>query len=332
MELMFQIFLLVAGFVLLIKGADFFVEGSSSVAKILKVPSIIVGLTIVSMGTSLPEMAVSISAAIRGENAIAVSNVVGSNFFNLLVVLGACALIKPIAVHASIIKREYPINIVITGVLAIFSADLLLSGKIGQVSPLKDGELQTGMLSRLDGIVLLAAFVLFLVMSVISALRARKEWEDDVDEKPMTILQSLLCIVGGIAAIAVGGDVVVQSAQYIAAVCGMSDTLIGLTIVAMGTSLPELVTSLVASKKGENDLAVGNVIGSNLFNILFVLGISSTITPIAVTLFSVIDMVLLFAVTIITYLFVLSKKSFSRREGLIMLVTYAAYMGYIIMR
>ena len=319
--------LLVLGFVMLIKGADFFVDGSSSVAKRLRIPSLIVGLTIVAMGTSLPELAVSLSAALEGSNEIAVSNVVGSNLFNLLVVLGACALLSPVPVEKKILKREYPFSIIITIALAVMIADRVLFNKSGFA------DTESGILGRVDGSILLVLFVLFMVYTVVSALRERKNTaEQESQDKQLSVLLSIVFIVGGVAAIKFGGDFVVNSAVFIAGKLGMSETLVGLTIVAVGTSLPELVTSVVAARKGETGLAIGNVIGSNIFNILLILGVSSAICPITVAMEAFIDMLIVAGISILVYIFTWTKLKIERREGIIMLLIYAAYMAYAILR
>lgn len=327
MDLLLNFVLLVVGFVLLIKGADFFVEGSSYVAKALKVPTIIVGLTIVSIGTSAPEMAVSIAAAAKGENAMAISNVIGSNIFNLLMVLGVCAIIKPVVVKESLLKREFPFSIILGIILMICVSDNLIPWKNASYK----GEF-IGAIGRKAGVGFLIILVLFVVFLVVSALRERKVAADSEEFKRMNPFLCLLYIVGGVAAIVVGGDVVVDNAKEIALAFGMTETLVGLTIVSMGTSLPELVTSVVAARKGSNDMAVGNVVGSNIFNILLVLGMSVTIAPMLVLTTSAIDLVILAVVSIMTYIFALNKKTIGRLEGLVMVLTYAAYMVYIIVR
>lgn len=314
--------LLAVGFVLLIKGADFFVEGSSGIAKKLKVPSLIIGLTIVAMGTSLPECAVSVAASISGNNALAVSNVVGSNIFNLMVVCGFCAVITPLAVGKRTLKQEFPFSV-------LMAALLLVLGYIGMS------------VGRIDGVILLIFFALFMFWMVHSALKARtagittdaSEEADEIEHaKPIPVWLCLVYIVGGAAAIAFGGDMVVDSASAIAAAFGLSQNLIGLTIVAMGTSLPELVTSIVAARKNEVDMALGNVIGSNIFNILFVLGIAAAISPVAFIMENVIDIVILIAMSIMVLLFAWSRQKINRIEGAIMLLSYAGYMVYICMR
>lgn len=306
---------LIVGFVLLIKGADFFVEGSSGIAKNLKVPTMIIGLTIVAMGTSAPELAVSTTAALKGNNAIAVSNVIGSNIFNLIVVCGVCAVLSPLHIKVKTLKEEFPISILAEVLLLIFA----YTGTI---------------LGRTEGIVFILLFALFMVWMVKSALNARKNGEavEEEEIKSLPMWKCIVYIIGGIAAIVVGGDVVVDSASDIAAAFGLSQTLIGLTIVAVGTSLPELVTSVVAAGKGENDMALGNVIGSNIFNVLLILGVSSTITPIRIGMESIYDLILLAVMSLLVYCFSVSKKRLNRTEGVIMLIVYLVYMYYICTR
>lgn len=311
-EVLWSVVLLVIGFVLLIKGADFFVEGSSSVAKRLKVPSIIIGLTIVAMGTSLPECAVSITASITNNNALAVSNAVGSNIFNLMVVCGFCALFNPLVVEKSTLKKEFPFSMICAVLLLVFG---YLSMTLG----------------RADGLLLLAVFICFLIWMVCSALKARAQAGDEEYEL-LPVWKCLLFIIGGIIAIKFGGDFVVEGASAIAAKAGLSQNLIGLTIVACGTSLPELVTSVVAAKKNELDMALGNVIGSNIFNILFVLGVAAAISPIAFIMENVIDIVILIAMSAVVWGFAWTKKTLDKKEGIVMLAMYAVYLVYICIR
>ena len=326
MSIFLNILLLIIGFVGLIKGADFFVDGSSALARIFKVPGVIIGLTIVAMGTSAPELAVSTSAAIQGANEIALNNVVGSNIFNLLGVLGVCALICPIPIEKTIIKRDFPFSILITVGLFIVTGFGLFSG----FDFLHTGMLENiGMISRTVGIVLLIVFVGY-ICTLIFLAKKNKITKDD-DGKDMPVWKCILLIVVGLAFIIIGGQLVVENAKGIAAALGMSETLIGLTIVAIGTSLPELVTSIVASRKGENGLAVGNVVGSNIFNILFILGVSATIHPIAVNYASVIDLLILIVVSAVTLIFSLTKK-ISRIEGAAMILMYAATVIFAIVR
>lgn len=310
-EILWSVVLLVIGFVLLIKGADFFVEGSSSVAKMLKVPSIIIGLTIVAMGTSLPECAVSITASMTNNNALAVSNAVGSNIFNLMVVCGFSALFTPLLVNKSTLK-EFPFSVLCAAVLLVF-------GYIGME------------LGRADGLILLVLFVGFLIWMVRSALKARANASDE-EYEVLPVWKCIVFIIGGVIAIKFGGDFVVDGASTIAAKIGLSQNLIGLTIVACGTSLPELVTSVVAAKKNELDMALGNVIGSNIFNILFVLGIAASISPITFIMENVIDIAILIAMSVLVWVFCWTKQKLDRKEGIIMLLIYAAYLVYICIR
>ncbi len=312
MEVLWSVVLLAIGFILLIKGADFFVEGSSSVAKMLKVPSIIIGLTIVAMGTSLPECAVSITASMTGNNALAVSNAVGSNIFNLMVVCGFCALFNPLVVDKSTLKKEFPFSM-------ICAVLLLVCGYLSMT------------LGRADGLILLAVFVCFLIWMVRSALKARAAAGDE-EYEVLPVWKCIVFIIGGIIAIKFGGDFVVEGASAIAAKMGLSQNLIGLTIVACGTSLPELVTSVVAAKKNELDMALGNVIGSNIFNILFVLGAAAAISPIGFIMENVVDIVILIAMSAIVWGFAWTKKVLDKKEGILMLVMYAAYLVYICVR
>lgn len=308
------IFLLV-GFVLLIKGADFFVDGSSSVAKKLRVPSLIIGMTIVAMGTSLPECAVSISAALAGNTGVAVGNAVGSNIFNLMVVCGVCCLFCVMPVSRETLIRDFPLSIL----AAVF---LLVFGYLNMS------------LGRLDGIMLLLFFALFLFCMVQSARKARADGQADGEEeyKILPLWKCVVYIVGGAVAIVVGGNLVVDSASAIARSFGMSQNLIGLTIVAFGTSLPELVTSVVAARKKEVDMALGNVIGSNIFNILLVLGAASAISPLSFDMENVIDILVLVVMSIIVLAFSWTKQKLVRWEGVVMLLLYAGYTGYIFMR
>ena len=318
--------LLIIGFVLLIKGADFFVDGSSSVAKILKVPTIIIGLTVVAFGTSMPELSVSVTAALRGSNDLAVSNVLGSNIFNLLVVLGCCALVKPVAAKWSLLKKEFPFSILITIILLLVDSDFSIMKVI-------DGN-KGFVLGRWAGLLFLILFVLYIYATVKSALRSRAEAKDMEEEeyKKMSPLKSGIYIVIGLIGIVWGGNLVVDSASNIALTFGWSQTFIGLTIVALGTSLPELVTSVVAARKGENDLAVGNVVGSNIFNILLILGVSSFITPITLDVTAVYDTIILIIASIVVYVSAISKREIQRKEGILFLVCYFAFFLYVFMR
>ena len=327
---------LIAGFVLLIVGADIFVEGSSAIAKLFKIPSIIIGLTIVAFGTSLPEASVSISAALAGSNDIAISNVIGSNLFNMLVVLGASALILPVRSNEAAVKKEIPFSIIITAVLG---AILCFGAKFAEaaIPELSFFEKLNGAsfsLGRIGGIVLVALLALYMYWQISGALKARKSGEDEEQEdgKNISPFMAVEMIILGIVGIIIGGNFVVDNATIIAQNFGMSDTFIGLTIVALGTSLPELVTSVVAAKKGESDLALGNVIGSNIFNIVFILGFSAIISPMAVNVTAIYDIAILIGISVVAWIFAKTKKTVSRGEGAIMLGMYVAYFVYILLR
>lgn len=299
---------MLVGFILLMKGADYFVEGSCSVAKLLKIPSIIIGLTIVSLGTSAPEAAVSIVAGINGSNEIALSNVLGSNIFNLLIVIGACATIQAFPVYKDILKRDLPINIGTSILLLIFLLDMKLS--------------------RVESIILLIGMVLYILRLIKNAMNNRTE--EEYETKSPII--STVYIVLGLVGVIIGGDLVVDNASLIASRWGLSETLIGLTIVSVGTSLPELVTSVVAALKGEPELALGNAIGSCIFNILFILGISASLSPIGVIGESIIDAIILIVISAIIYVFCSTKAKVHRWEGIVQILIYVAYLAYIIIR
>ena len=308
---------LILGFALLEKGADIFVDGASSVAKKMRIPAFVIGLTIVAFGTSAPELAVSITAAMKGSNDIAIGNVVGSNIFNTLVVLGASAAITPIVVEKGMIKKDYPLSIFAAVLLGILSLDTIL---------FKKAEMSLG---RMDGIILLIAFAGFMYMTVKAGLENRTE-EEEVEAMPM--MKALIFIVLGLVGIVIGGDVSVEGAKEIARFFGLSEAIIGLTIVALGTSLPELVTSVIAARKGESDIAVGNVIGSNIFNVFLILGVSATILPMTISSTYLYDMIMLIAVMVLTYLPIAKTKKVSRGMGITMVLVYVVYTAYLIMR
>lgn len=301
--------LLLIGFVLLIKGADFFVDGSSSLARIMKVPSVIIGLTIVAMGTSAPEASVSVNAALAGSNDIAISNVIGSNLFNGLVVVGVCAFMAGFKTNPEILKRDMPLNIIVTAILCI----MLLDRHINHI----------------EGIILLISMAVYIAVMVISALKNR----ETADEcKILSLPKSLIFIIGGLIAVIFGGTLVVDNACLIAKDFGVSENFIGLTIIAIGTSLPELVTSITATRKGDSGLALGNAIGSNLFNILFILGMSATICPLNVLSESIIDCIILLESAVILYVFARTKKTMNRWEGIVCVFLYVGYTAYLLIR
>ena len=313
--------ILIIGFFFLIKGADLFVDGAASIARKFNIPSMVIGLTIVAMGTSAPEAAVSITSSLAGQNDMSVANVVGSNFFNILMVLGVSAIIAKLPVQKNTIKKDTPFLLIVRVLLLIFSFDKNIS--------------------RIEGIIFLVIFVYFLYTTVKSAKNTEESTslsdneiavsDNDIPtDTPMfkTIILSLI----GIAGIIFGGDMVVDSATSIATMFGMSANLVGLTIVAVGTSLPEFVTSIVAIKKGETEIAIGNVIGSNIFNILLVLGLATAIFPIAISTFALIDIIFMVAITILLYLFMKKDNCLVKKHGFIFIILYIAYMTYTIIR
>ena len=323
-----NILILAAGFAVLIKGADLFVDGSVALAKHFRVPALIIGLTIVAFGTSAPELAVSTTAAIRGSNEIALSNVVGSNIFNLLMVLGLCAVLRPVPVETNVLKRDFPASLVPTVALffLVGGTSLIGGGLAGKEMLSVAGTVTRPMAAGL--LVLFAGYLFFLIRS------AKKNPEEDDGEAPkFTKKKCALVLVIGCAMIIGGGQAVVYSAQEVARALGMSETLIGLTVVALGTSLPELVTSMVAARKGELQLAVGNAVGSNIFNLLLILGVSALIHPVAVNVASVWDMLILIGITAMTLVFSCTgKKQISRGEGLAMVLVYAGIVAFAIVR
>ena len=317
---MLSFVMLVIGFVLLVWGADKFVAGASALARRLGVSPLLVGLTIVAFGTSMPELAVSVTAALRGANEIAVGNVVGSNVFNLLVVAGLSAVICPLVMDKTLLRRDWP--------LSILATVLLLAAILPD---------QT--ISRWEGAVLLVVFAVILTRQIKSALHDRDQLaaaEAEAEaieeaEAPMSFAMIWVNIVLGLACIVLGGQLAVNGATGIARMFGLSETLIGLTIVAIGTSLPELVTSIVAARRGQNEIAMGNVIGSNLFNIFLILGVSAVITPIPVQATSIIDCLFLIAISVVFYL-PARKGKLGRLPGAVMALTYVCYTAYLIMR
>lgn len=302
---------LIIGFVLLVKGADIFVEGSSSAAKLLRVPGVIIGMTVVAFGTSAPELAVSITAALTSNNGIALGNVIGSNMFNLLMVIGLSSIVAEIPADRKAMNGDFFYSIVVSVVaLALIAFDR----QIG----------------RVDSMILLALFGYFIYRIFRSAAKERKAATEE--KRKLSPILSAVYIAGGLAAVVAGSSMVVKSASAIAEAFGFSENLIGLTVVALGTSLPELVTSMVAAGKGENGLALGNVIGSNIFNILLILGISSLLSPIPVTVSTVYDMICLILVSCLCWAMGRRRMRYTRAHGWILVALYAVYMVYVVVR
>lgn len=309
MEILFQICLMAVGFALLIKGADLFVDGASGIASRLGIPQLVIGLTIVAMGTSAPEAAVSISAALKGNAEITIGNIVGSNILNILIILGITSVIISVKVAASTVKYELPFMISITAVLLLF-------GYTG------------GNITFFEGILLWVLFILYLTYLFIMAKKNKEEADDKKEEKPLWKL--IIFILLGLFMIVFGSNISVDGASAIAKAVGISERFIGLTVVALGTSLPELVTSIAAARKGKADIAIGNVVGSNIFNILFVVGTTSLITPVVFAANFIIDTAIAISAGILLLVGVLRKKELGRVTGIIMLVCYVAYFIYLI--
>lgn len=311
-----SVLLIALGFVFLIKGADFLVNGSSNVAKKFRIPEIVIGLTIVSIGTSMPELIVSTTSAIGGQSDFAVGNVVGSNVVNLLFILGASAIIRAITIKKETKLIEIPICLLVSIIFMIVC-------NIGQD------------INRIEAIILIILFCLFITYTVVMARKAQKadkdvveEEESNDDKKPTTVLKDILCIVGGIIALKIGGDLTVDNAVIIAEALNVSKKIIGVTILAIGTSLPELVTSVSAAYKGKSDLAIGNIIGSNIFNMLFIIGVAAFIKPITYNVSYNIDLIILIAGTLVLSLFAVipPKNKMTRMNGIIYVLMYALYM------
>ena len=310
MHMLIELILLVIGFVMLIKGADIFVEGAAGIAAKFGIPQLVIGLTIVAMGTSAPEAAVSIAAAFKGTADITIGNVVGSNIINILVILCVTALIVAVAVQQSTVRYEIPFVILVTIVLLVMGA---LDGKIG----------------RLDGVILWALFIVYLIYLFLMAKHGREEEEAQMDAP---VWKLILFVIIGAALIVIGADVSVDAASEIARVIGLSERFIGLTIVALGTSLPELCTSVVAARKGNADLAIGNIVGSNIFNILFVVGTTSLIIPVPFNPAFVVDTAVAIGAAVLLWICVLRKKKLTRPGGVLMLAAYAGYFAYLMMK
>ena len=309
MELLLQLFFLVLGFVMLVKGADWFVDGAAGIADKFGIPQLVIGLTIVAMGTSAPEAAVSIASALKGNAGITIGNVVGSNIMNILVILGITAVITTIAVAKSTVRIEMPYMLLITALMMVF-------GYTG------------GTINFVEGILLWVAFIVYLVYLFRMAMKNKEAVEEDEEKKPVWML--ILLAVVGVVLVVKGSDVTVDAATKIAQAAGLTERIIGLTIVAFGTSLPELVTSVSAARKGKADIAIGNIVGSNIFNILFVVGTTALITPVIFEKTFMIDSVIAIAAGVLLWLGVFKDQKLKRPVGIVMLISYAAYFVYLL--
>ena len=313
-----QILFILLGFVLLIKGADILVDGSSAIAKKLRISEIVIGLTIVSIGTSMPELFVSTTSALQGASDISVGNVIGSNICNLLLILGLSSLIHPVKFHKQTKLIENPMSIILTLIFVLMC-------NINQD------------ISRIEGIILLIFFIAFLIYTIVIGKKTKDEaiLEISLEEaKKISVVKNLVLIILGIAGLKIGGDLVVENAKLVAIALNISEKIIGLTIVAIGTSLPELVTSLTAAIKGESDIAIGNIIGSNIFKLLFIIGVSAVITPITYNISYNFDVIILFVAMILMCIFpfIKPKDEMSRSNGLIYTLIYIIYMLALIFK
>lgn len=312
------------GMLALIKGADWFVGGASNIAKKFGISSLVVGLTIVAFGTSAPEASVSISSSVAGATDISTGNIVGSNIFNLLVVLGMSALFMPIVVGKSVIRRDIPVMLGSAFLLMIFS--FFFGGE------------NANELIRLEGIIFLVFMLLYVIFTIIDekkhakGLTPEEVEQERMERSKINIWTSIIWLIVGLACVIVGGELVTYGAKNIAIELGASEALVGLTIVAVGTSLPELVTSLVAAKKKENEIALGNVIGSNIFNIMFILGAASTIAPLGISSAVLIDIVIMCVIFVAFFILCLCKKNIGKVEGIVMISLYVIYLIYIVLR
>ena len=321
MEIALQILLLVIGFVLLIKGADWLIDGASSVASNFKVSKLLIGLTIIAFGTGAPELAVSFSSLVTGETDILIGNVIGSNIVNVLLLIGVAAVIHPIRVKKGTVSKELPLLLLISTALIVLLLDVDLAGAI------------INTFSRADAIICLLFFSIFLYYLIAMARKNRKasSVKKEVEEPKYKLSKSFLLVIVGLVCVVGGSQLVVNSASYIATVIGVSERIISLTIIALGTSLPELITTITASKKGEVDLLVGNIVGSNIFNICVVLALpvlfTSGITP---ERFEMIDLVMLLLSSLLLCILTFTKNKISRLEGVLMLVLFTLYYGYLI--
>ena len=309
-QLFLQIFFLAIGFALLIKGADWFVDGSSSVAARFGIPQLVIGLTIVAMGTSAPEAAVSITAAFSNNADITVGNIVGSNILNILIILGLSSVIVPIAVAKSTVKYEMPFMIFVTVLLLLLGLD--------------------GMLGFVDGIIFILFFAAYLTYIFLMAKRDKVANMEEECVKQIALPKAIIFVIVGLAMVIIGSSVTVDAASCIAKMLGMNERFIGLTVVALGTSLPELFTSVSAARKGNADIAIGNIVGSNIFNILFICGISALIIPVPFAKNFIFDVAVAIATAVIlTILCIIGKYQLKRWSGVLMLVLYAAYFAAI---
>lgn len=315
------------GLAALVAGAEWLVKGASSLAGKLRVSPLVIGLTVVAFGTSMPELTVNITSVLKGSTEIAIGNVVGSNIANILLILGVCAVMTPLVVKSSTVWKEIPLALLGVFLLLVLGSDHFLNG------------LPPDVLSRTDGIVLIALMVIFMyyIFGIAKTDRESAKSAANTSEEVVIFsgVRSGVYIIGGLVGLIIGGRLLVDAAVSIASLAGLSESLIGLTIVGVGTSLPEMAASVVAARKGQADIAVGNIVGSNIFNVFWILGLSSTILPLPVTANSSLDILVAIGATLLLFLLLLSRHKqhkLTRANGVIFLVAYAVYVGYLVQR
>ena len=311
-----DIICLLLGFIIIIKGSDMLVDGSVNLAKFLKIPTLVIGLTIVAIATGVPEIAISISSSLKGSNGLLLGNLLGSNIFNILFILGLIAIIKPLYIKKEIILKNYAFALLSCLVLFIISYDIYF------------GDSLVNLITRTEGILLLCFAGIFLYSTVLEATLDK----NIMVEKGKFSFKDILYIIVGIALIGLSAEVIVNSAVNISKWLGIGEDLIGLTIIAVGTNLPELVTSIVAVRKGEVDIAIGNLVGTNIYNIFLILGLAATINPITISSNAFIDIIVLAITSFIVYIFIQHKKDINRKEGIIMILLYIIYIVYVVIR
>ncbi len=311
-----DIFFLLLSIVVIVKGSDMLVDGCVNLAKFLRVPTLVIGLTVVAIATGVPEIAISITSSIKGSNGLLLGNLLGSNMFNILFILGLIALIKPLLVKREIIIKNYLFALLSCFVLFVISYDVYLVDEVYNI------------ITRSEGILLLCFAGIFLYSTILGVMDEKRL---KVEKGKFTSKDAVWILIG-ILMVAISSEVIVNSSVNISKWFGISENLIGLTVIAVGTNLPELVTSVVAVRKGEIDMAIGNLVGTNIYNIFLILGMAATINPIAISPSSFMDIIILAITSIIVYIFIQHKKDINKREGMLMIGLYIAYIVYVVIR
>jgi len=311
-----DIIYLIIGLIVIVKGSDLLVDGCVNLSKYLRIPTLVIGLTVVAIATGVPEIAISISSSLKGTNGILLGNLLGSNMFNILFILGLIALVKPLLVKREIILKNYMFALLSCLVLFIISYDMYFENSLINI------------ITRSEGILLICFSAVFLYSTILGAMDENRLKV----EKGKFSFKDILCIISGVAMVALSADVIVESAVNISKWLNIDENIIGLTVIAVGTNLPELVTSFVAVKKGEIDMAIGNLVGTNIYNIFLILGLAATINPIEISAFSFIDIVILSFTSLLVYIFIQIKKDVNKKEGIIMMILYIIYIVYVVIR